>query len=73
MPLEPELIKWAEVVLVIESAHRNKLLKKFKQHVNGQRIVVLGIPDEYEFMEPSLVRVVEAKVSPYLARYAPRA
>jgi predicted protein tyrosine phosphatase len=28
--------------------------------------LLAGIPDEYEFMEPGLVRLLEAKVSPYL-------
>jgi predicted protein tyrosine phosphatase len=70
VPLDPELIAWAEIIFVMERAHRNKVAKKFRQHLNGKRLIVLNIPDEYEFLEPSLVRLLEAKVAPLLARYA---
>ena len=71
VPLDPELIAWADVIFVMENAHRNKIIKKFGKHLNGKRIVVLGIPDEYEFMDPRLVKLLEAKVAPMLARFAP--
>jgi predicted protein tyrosine phosphatase len=66
VPLSAELIEWADIIFVMERSHRNKLSANFKAHLHGKRIVVLGIPDEYEFMEPGLVRLLEAKVSPYL-------
>lgn len=64
--LTPELIQWADVIFVMEKLHRNKLTKKFKRHLNGKRIVVLDIPDEYEFMDPELVRILQRKVAPLL-------
>ena len=41
-------------------------MKKFKTFLNGKRIVVLNIPDEYEFMDPELVRLLQKKVAPLL-------
>jgi predicted protein tyrosine phosphatase len=70
-PLDPELIEWAEIIFVMENAHRNKVAKKFKTHLKGKRLIVLGIPDEYEFMDPTLVRLLQARAGPLLARYAP--
>jgi predicted protein tyrosine phosphatase len=70
VPLDPELIEWAEIIFVMERAHRNKVARKFRKHLNGKRLIVLNIPDEYEFLEPSLVRLLEAKVAPFLVRYA---
>ncbi len=72
VPIDPELIEWADTIYVMESAHRNRISKKFKKYLSGKRIVVLNIPDDYEFMQPSLVAILERKVSPLLARYVQR-
>ncbi|WP_331710037.1 MULTISPECIES: hypothetical protein [unclassified Sphingomonas] len=53
----------------MERQHRNKLQKRFRSSLNGKRIVCLDIPDEYEFMDPGLIRLLEAR----LARYLPSA
>ncbi len=69
VPLDPELIEWADTIYVMEASHRNRITKKFKKHLAGKRIVILNIPDEYEFMQPALVTLLERKVGPLLARY----
>jgi len=66
VPLDPELIQWADVIFVMESSHRNRIAKKFKPYLSGKRIVVLGIPDDYEFMDQGLVKLLEIKVGPLL-------
>lgn len=66
IPLTPELIAWAELIFVMERAHRNRLTAKFKQYLHGKRIICLDIPDEYEFMDPDLIRILKAKVTPHL-------
>jgi len=69
VPLDPELIEWADTIFAMETSHRNRINKRFKQYLAGKRIVVLNIPDEYEFMQPALVAMLERKVEPLLARY----
>jgi predicted protein tyrosine phosphatase len=56
----------------MEARHRNRINKKFKKYLSGKRIIVLDIPDEYEFMQPALVAALERKVGPLLARYVVR-
>lgn len=73
VPLDPELIDWADAIYVMEATHRIKITKKFGKHLNGKRIVVLNIPDEYEYMEPSLVQLLKRRAGPMLARYVERA
>lgn len=68
-PVTPELLEWADTIFVMERQHRNKLQKRFRSSLNGKRIVCLDIPDEYEFMDPGLIRLLEAR----LARYLPSA
>jgi predicted protein tyrosine phosphatase len=67
-PLDPEAIEWAEIIFVMERAHRNRLTKRFGHQVRNKRVVVLGIPDDYGFMDPALVKVLERKVGPHLVR-----
>lgn len=66
VPLSPEQLEWADIVFVMEKAHRSKLARKFKRHLNRQRVIVLGIPDDYRYMDPALVGLLKTKVRPYL-------
>ncbi len=65
-PLTSELLEWAEIIFVMEKAHRNKLSSKFRPYLNDKKIVCLDIPDEYEFMDPLLIRLLRAKVPKHL-------
>ncbi|HWO27439.1 MAG TPA: hypothetical protein VNO32_01435 [Candidatus Acidoferrum sp.] len=56
-PVTPELLAWAEVIFVMEKVHRNKLLKGFRANIKNQKIVVLGITDDYEYMD--ILRLAE--------------
>lgn len=64
-PLTAELVEWADVIFVMEQAHRNRLLKKFKRSLKA-RLIVLGIPDDYKFMEEALIRLLKTRVTPHL-------
>jgi predicted protein tyrosine phosphatase len=66
LPLDAELITWADIIFVMEPVHKTKMASKFRKHLNGKRVICLGIPDDYEFMEPALVKLLEAKVAPFL-------
>jgi predicted protein tyrosine phosphatase len=61
-PVCAELLQWADVIFVMEKSHRNKLAKKFREYLREKRVICLDIPDEYEYMDPLLVRLLEAKV-----------
>lgn len=65
-PVTPELVEWAEIIFVMEKAHRNKLTSKFKKYLSNKRVICLDIPDDYEFMDPVLIALLEAKVSRHL-------
>lgn len=69
VPLSVELIEWADIIFVMEKIHRSKLSKRFKPHLKNKRVVCLDIPDEYEYMEPELVKLLEHKVGRLLGSY----
>ena len=63
--VSPELLEWADVIFVMERAHRSTLSRDFRAQLKTKRIICLDIPDRYEYMDPELVRLLEAKVGPY--------
>ncbi|HEV2502902.1 MAG TPA: low molecular weight protein tyrosine phosphatase family protein [Mesorhizobium sp.] len=65
-PLTPELVSWADIIFVMEKSHRNKLMRKYRAHAKSARVICLDIPDDYEFMDPTLVRLLETRVSRHL-------
>jgi len=65
-PLTPELLGWAELIFVMEREHKTKLSSRFKPHLDGKRVVCLNIPDNYRFMDPVLVKLLQSKVSGFL-------
>jgi predicted protein tyrosine phosphatase len=66
-PVTPELLEWASIIFVMEKTHRTKLQTKFRASLGGKRIICLDIPDDYDFMDPNLVRLLEARVPRFLS------
>jgi predicted protein tyrosine phosphatase len=64
--LGPELLRWADLIFVMEKVHRTKLSKKFRAYLANKRIVCLDIPDDYDYMDPALVQLLQAKVPRFL-------
>lgn len=67
-PVSPEIIEWADVIFVMERAHRNKLSKQFRAHLGDKRVICLDIPDDFAYMDPMLIRLLEAKAGPMFCR-----
>lgn len=66
VPLSPEQIDWATLIFVMEKKHRRLLATRFKRHLNGKRVICLDIPDDYAYMQPELIRLLNAKAGPFL-------
>ncbi len=56
----------ADIIFVMEKAHRAKLQRRFRAHLKRARVVCLDIPDDYAFMQPELVALLETRVGAYL-------
>lgn len=65
--LSPEQIEWADLILVMERNHRTKLNRKFREYLGGKRVVVLGIPDEYDYMEARLVEILKERCARFVS------
>ncbi|WGM31381.1 phosphotyrosine protein phosphatase [Brevundimonas sp. NIBR11] len=73
-PATSELVEWADVIFVMERAHRTRLQKRFRKSLKSARVVCLNFvslrldrgPDDDGFMQPELVALLEKKMGPHL-------
>ncbi|BAZ42847.1 hypothetical protein NIES4101_88170 [Calothrix sp. NIES-4101] len=69
VPVSPEAIEWADIIFVMEKVHRQKLSQKFQPFLKGKRVICLDIPDEYDYMDADLIKILKSKVLPILGTY----
>ncbi|WP_374274009.1 low molecular weight protein tyrosine phosphatase family protein [Brevundimonas sp.] len=65
-PCSAELVEWADIIFVMERAHRARLQRRFRPQLKRARVICLDIPDDYAFMQPELVALLQRKVTPHL-------
>ncbi|WP_207904466.1 low molecular weight protein tyrosine phosphatase family protein [Rhodovulum bhavnagarense] len=65
-PLTQELVGSADLIFAMETHHRERIRKKYKQRPTDNRIITLYIPDEYERGDPELIALLKDKVEPRL-------
>ncbi len=56
-------IEWADRIIVMELKQKKKLNSLFKSALNDKTIRCLGIPDNYEYMQPELVEILTTKLA----------
>jgi predicted protein tyrosine phosphatase len=66
VPVTEPMLRWADLVFVMEPSQRSALRRRFGALSFERPIVCLEIPDDYPFMHPELVRMLETRVPPYL-------
>lgn len=59
-------LAWADVILVMETRHRSRLMQAHADLLAGKPLHVLDIPDDYRFMDPDLIELLEQIVPPLL-------
>lgn len=51
---------WADVIVVMEKRHKERLRQKWPEEFAGRPCVCLFIPDDFEFMDGGLVDALRA-------------
>ena len=64
--LNAKTILWADIIFVMEKKHKQIIEERFGSELEHQQIIILDIPDEYQFMDPELVEEIKTKVDAYL-------
>jgi len=60
--ISSEHIEWADVIYVMESRQKKRLLALFGPLLKAKRVVNLAIPDVYSYMQPELVTLLTQKL-----------
>jgi predicted protein tyrosine phosphatase len=57
-----KLLIWADVIFVMEREHKKRLQEKFTPSMMTKEVIVLAIPDEYQYMDKELVKLLNDSV-----------
>lgn len=57
-----EQLEWATLIVVMEKRHRSLLMRQYRQTLSGKRVVCLDIADDYAYMQPELIDLLQRKV-----------
>jgi predicted protein tyrosine phosphatase len=68
VPLTQELLDWADAIVVMEKMHRNVIQNGYSSIYESKTIVCLYIPDEYDFMQPELIKLLKVKFEDVYSR-----
>lgn len=58
----PEHLAWADTIAVMEKAQLSRLKRLMGPHLKGKRLVCLDIPDNFDFMQPELVELLQTRL-----------
>ncbi|CRD49178.1 low molecular weight protein tyrosine phosphatase family protein [Stenotrophomonas thermophila] len=65
-PIGPADIRWADVIFAMEAKHQHRLQATYARLLEHKRLHCLDIPDDYRYMDPLLMDLLDAKVAVYL-------
>lgn len=55
-------LDWADVVIAMEPGHKARLLAEHAAHLQGKPLHVLDMPDDYGYLDPELVEMLQQAV-----------
>jgi predicted protein tyrosine phosphatase len=64
--LTGNLINWADHIFVMEKRHAEIIRQKHPDLVVDRSINILNISDDYQYMDPELIEVLESRLAEYL-------
>jgi predicted protein tyrosine phosphatase len=64
--ITPGLINWADSIFVMEKRHSAIIQRKYADLVVDKPPIVLHITDDYQYMDPELIDILESRLGEYL-------
>ena len=59
-------IGWADMIFCMERKHADRLRDRFAPAIKGKPLVTLRIPDDYNYMDPTLIELLRAELGAHL-------
>ena len=64
--LTANLINWADQIIVMEKRHAAIIRQNYPDLMMDRSIVTLDISDDYQYMDPELIDILESRLAEYL-------
>ena len=58
-----KMMGWADVIFCMERRHVQRLRERFDAALEGKKIHVLDVPDDYGYMDPELIDALRTALS----------
>lgn len=62
------MLEWADVIFTMDAGQQQDLERLFPAHAALAHAICLNIPDDYGFLQPELVQLLEERVGERLER-----
>lgn len=59
-------IGWADLVFCMEKKHAAAVTERFAEELGDKPLIVLRIPDDFQFMDPDLIALLRTELAAYL-------
>ena len=60
------MLDWADLIFIMDDDQRRSLQRQFAPHAALGRLICLDIPDEFAFLQPELVDLLQTRATPHL-------
>ena len=62
------MLEWADIIFIMDTGQQQWLDERFAGNPALTRIVNLGIADDYMFLDPRLVKLLQDRANPHIER-----
>jgi predicted protein tyrosine phosphatase len=62
------MLDWADLVFTMDDHQQRDLARMFPGHPVLDKLICLGIPDQYDFLDPDLVALLRERTAPHFER-----
>ena len=60
------MLEWADVIFIMDDQQRRSLKRRFGSHPALEHLICLDIPDDFAFMQPELVELLQERTKRHL-------
>ena len=60
------LLGWADIIFCMEKKHVRRIKEKYNDVTYDKQIICLNISDEFDYMDESLISILESNIDEYL-------
>lgn len=59
-------VGWADMIFCMEKKHAARVEEKFLTELADKPLIVLRIPDDFEFMDPALIELLKSELAEHI-------